>query len=558
VKWWQWVLAALLAVIVGGTAYLAITGTDPVELAELMLEDGEKQLREPMRPLRGGTRVLVLAIDGVGDEPLRRALRENTLSHLARVVGAGTDEPDVYASGYAVPGALSILPSTTYAAWASVFTGKPVGHTGIAGNEWFVREERRFYAPAPVSVTGNTHALQVYTDNLIGAALRVPTLFERADVRAYVSLASVHQGADLLITPDLRLLGQLVTAAAEGITGGDAPSQEAYERLDRSTTETLLERLRRDGVPDLQVVYFPGVDLFTHVAETPLAEMQRYLAEVLDPAIGAILDEYRRQGALEQTYILVVSDHGHTPVIGSERHALGVDLDDDPPAVLRNAGFRLRPFELEQDEDHDFQATVAYQGAIAYVYLADRSTCPHPGDVCDWARAPRLQEDVLPVVRAFAEASRTGAGAPGMRGTLDLIFAREPRPPGIDAEPFQLWDGTRLRAIGDVLAASPRPDLLDLENRLHALATGPYGHRAGDVLLLARSGQDRPIADRFYFSHEYHSWHGSPARDDSHIAFLLARSGTSGSTLRDQVRTVTGARPSQLHITPLILHLLAR
>src|SRR3712207_1080850 len=80
------------------------------------------------------------------------------------------------------------------------------------------------------------------------------------------------------------------------------------------------------------------------------------------------------------------------------------------------------------DDERGYQAVVAYQGAMAYVYLADRSTCPGVQDRCDWRRPPRLQEDVLPVVRAFDAAGRTGAGVPALRGALDLVFAREPRP----------------------------------------------------------------------------------------------------------------------------------
>jgi hypothetical protein len=51
------------------------------------------------------------------------------------------------------------------------------------------------------------------------------------------------------------------------------------------------------------------------------------------------------------------------------------------------------------EDQQDYQTTVAYQGAFAYVYLADRSTCPREGDRCDWSRPPRLEEDVLPVAR---------------------------------------------------------------------------------------------------------------------------------------------------------------
>jgi hypothetical protein len=147
---------------------------------------------------------------------------------------------------------------------------------------------------------------------------------------------------------------------------------------------------------------------------------------------------------------------------------------------------------------------------------------------------------------------------PALRGTLDLIFAREPRPVGLQPGPFQVWDGTRLVPIGEYLRAHPRPDLLDLERRMEGLATGPWGHHAGDVLLLARSGLEQPIEGRFYFSSRYHSWHGSPTAQDSRIPLVVALPGGDGRHLRTRVHAAVGAHPSQLDITRLILSLLGR
>jgi Type I phosphodiesterase / nucleotide pyrophosphatase len=552
-------LVALLVIAVlaaGGLAYMQWKGNAPGELAELAAEGGEKVLREPMRAPRGAPRVLVIALDGVGDGSLRNALGGGGMPRTAALLGRET-EPRVYEHAWAAPGVLSILPSTTYAAWASVFTGEPAARTGVPGNEWFAREEMRFYAPAPVSVTQHEHALQVYTDQLMGRVLRAPTVYERANVRSYVSLQAFHRGADLLTVPSPQGYGKMITEMAGGLVDEETVGQEAYEELDNEAAESLVQSIGKRGPADLQVVYFPGVDLYTHVAEHPLEDQVRYLGQVVDPAIGSLLDAYRRAGALEGTWIVIVADHGHTPVPPDDAHALGAEGEDEPPQLLRDAGFRVRALKLELDDDEqDYQATVAYQGAFAYVYLADRSTCPGPGDRCDWKRAPRLEQDVLPVARAYYEAGRTGAGLPALRGTLDLVFARPPRAPGQDALPFQVWDGTRLVPIAEYLAAHPRPELLDLERRLAGLAAGPYGHRAGDVLLLARTGLHLPPGQRYYFSGRYHSWHGSPTRQDSEIPLVVVQSGLGGAEIRARVQRAAGEHPDQLGITPLLLDLL--
>jgi hypothetical protein len=553
------ILIVLLVIAVlagGGLAYMEWKGNAPEEIAELVATGGEKTLREPLRPLRGGPRVIVVALDGVGATELRRALSGGQMPRTAALLGRET-APGVYADAWWAPGVLSILPSTTFAAWASVFTGQPPARTGVPGNEWFAREEMRFYAPAPVSLTQHEHALEVYTDQLMGRVLRAPTVYEQADVRAHVSLQAFHRGADLLTVPEPGSYGRMITEMAGGIVGEETVGQEVYEELDEAAAESLVESIRRHGVASLQTIYFPGVDLYTHVAADPLNDQVRYLGQVVDPALHQVLQAYRRAGVLGSTWIVLVADHGHTPVLPDDRHALGAEGDDEPPQVLRNAGFRTRPLEIELDSAReDYQAAFAYQGAFAYVYLADRSTCPRSGDRCDWKRAPRLEQDVLPVARAFWQAGQTGAGVPALRGAVDLVFARPPRPPGQDALPFQVFDGERLVPIGAYLAANPRPELLDLERRLQGLAAGPYGHRAGDVLLMARTGVHLPVEQRFYFSSSYHSWHGSATLQDSEIPLLVAHVGATGAQVRARVQRATGERPDQLRITPLVLDLL--
>lgn len=544
-------LAGLLALLPAGCA--SIGGAPIEEVATLVVGGGERHLRDPMRPLRGTTRVLVFALDGVGDDDLRRAISGGRLRNVSRLLGPPTGEPGVFAHGYAAPDVLSILPSNTVAAWVSLFTGRPPGETGVPGNEWFAREEMRFYAPVPGSFRSNDHAIRMYTQGLVGDAVRGPTLFEEVGVRSYVSLLPIHRGADLLHLPKLNTFGDLFAETVRGAVRG-RPTSRSYSEMDRNSVRSLLAGLKEYGAPDLQVVYLPGVDLYTHHADPPLEAQQSYLAEVLDPLVGDVLDEYTRQGVLDRTFVVLVSDHGHTPVLGDDRHA----LSDEPATLLESAGFRVRPFSLDAPDD-DFQAVIAYQGSMAFLYLADRSSCPQEGTRCDWRRSPRTERDVLPVVRAFHRANRTGEGQPELKGTLDLIFARPAaRWWNRGPQPFQVWDGERLVPVADYLRRHPRPDLLRLGERMEALSAGPLGQRAGDVLLLTRAGSHLPIEERFYFGEEgYTSWHGSPSAQDSRIPLVVARPGMRSAEVRTLVRRALGTRPSQLHFAPLV-HLLLR
>lgn len=552
---WIFLVVVFVGLLAGGTWFFFSKGISAGALADFAASGGDRVLREPMRPRVDGPRVLLVALDGVGYDELDLALRSGRMPALRSVVGGPAG--DAFEHGV-LARMVSILPSTTMAAWASIYTGAPPARTGIPGNEWFEREEMQFYAPAPVTVGEYTHTIEMLTDDLLGTVIRAPTLYEQLDRRAFVAMAPIYSGADLFVSPAPESVGSMFLRTAAGITAGESLSRELYSEVDEEIVENLTEAINQYGVPDLQVVYFPGIDLYTHVAEDPIASERDYLSEVTDPAIGEILRAYEAAGVLDRTYVVVVADHGHTPVIEDDRHALGVEGEDEPTALLERVGFRVRLPSLELSEDeNDFQAVVAYQGAIAYVYLADRSTCIEPGMRCDWRRPPRLEEDVLPVARAFHEASRTGAAVSGLAGTLDLVFARGSDGADAGTLPLEIYDGEALVPASEYLAVNPRPDLIRLAERMSWLSEGPYGRRAGDVLLLAKSGVERPIEDRYYFSAEYRSWHGSPSAQDSYVPLLVAHAGQSGDEVRTLLREHLTAELSQLDVVPLLCHLLS-
>ncbi|HTN69609.1 MAG TPA: hypothetical protein VMO00_00805, partial [Methylomirabilota bacterium] len=238
-------------------------------------------------------------------------------------------------------------------------------------------------------------------------------------------------------------------------------------------------------------------------------------------------------------------------------HKLGTDDEHSPFGLVAKSGFRVRkPLLTLGNLDQDYQAVLAYQGFMAYVYLADRSTCLEEHEACDWKKPPRFQEDVLPVVKAFYNANRTGELVPELKGTLDLVFAREPVSGSQNTRAFQIFDGERLVPIGVYLKQHPRPDLVDLERRMRWLGAGPLGNRAGDIVLLARACTNLPIQDRYYFaSITHYTWHGSACEQDSRIPFILAQAGGSGARMRNLMIKVSGDSPSQMALTPLVVEL---
>jgi hypothetical protein len=145
---------------------------------------------------------------------------------------------------------------------------------------------------------------------------------------------------------------------------------------------------------------------------------------------------------------------------------------------------------------------------------------------------------------------------PKLKGTLDLIFARPGVPAGENALPYMIFDGMRLVSIKDYLRKHPRPELVNLEQRMNWLSAGPYGNRAGDILLLARACTNIPIEDRYFFAGITHyTWHGSACEQDSHIPFILAKPNESGERMRGIMADFGAASPSQRELTPLVVSL---
>jgi hypothetical protein len=515
--------------------------------------------RSPARP-----GLLVVAIDGVDRDLLYDLLREGELPGMSRLLSSQGGELE---HAHLDETTLSTLPSTTMAAWVTTFSGKPPAVHGITGNELFARENRRFIAPVPVTFDDIEPMLENYTEGYTNRHTLVPSVFQRMRARdphvlIWAAMLPYHAGVDVLFKTDR---GVLIDAARAYLaheleeTVSDEEAYTIYETIDEETTESVIETLEDEdaAVADVIAIYYMGTDQYAHIAsQGPDKARREYLKRALDPEFEELASALRRRNALANRYVVIVSDHGHTPVKHDARHALGTEEQGDPPEVLTKAGFRVRPFELEVDDDHDFSAVLAYQGAIAYVYVADRSTCPRAGTACDWKRPPRFRADVLAAADAFFRASQDGSGVGAMRGTLDLVLARRPKPaPEVDL-PFEVYvGGGRLVPVSEWLRRHPRPSYVAFEERLRDLAVGPAGERAGDVLLLANNANRKRPEQRYYFSNEYHSWHGSPGARDSELPLVVGHAGKSSAELERVVRGVLGARGRQHEIADLLLAL---
>jgi hypothetical protein len=558
------------AVVAGALGTGCVFFRQSKELVKVIAHGESRRLRDEHGPRSALTEqrpdLLIIAIDGIDRDLLYGMLRRGELPGLQRFLGPRRGGEFLHA--HLDDSVLSVLPSSTIPAWTSLFTGVSPARHGVAGNEFFVRERRALAAPVPVSFADATPVLESYTEDYADDLVRVPTIYQQIrerdpGVRIWVSMSQLHQGADWLLMARRTVAASAFKLFLEGLLSGqsDQHQMEVYGTLDGELIEVVGERLDRleqgEPAPDVLTVYLAGGDLFAHTAQMgPDRARRAYLRDVLDAKLAALHGSLSRRGALQDRFVIVVSDHGHTQVLHDDRHALGSGDDGEPPDVLRAAGFRVRPFEWKVPDDHDYQAVIAYGGATAFVYLADRSGCAKSGQVCDFRRPPRFDEDVLPVAEAFYRSSRDGAPVAQMQGTIDLVLTRRPLRFGEEDRPFQVYVGDgRLEDVASHLARHPRAGYVLVDERLRDLGAGRLGERAGDILLIARDGAERNIADRYYFSATYQSWHGSPSSKDSQVPFILAHPQRTRAELRALVRRLPGRSPRLHHVGCLLVDL---
>src|SRR5262249_25502658 len=100
---------------------------------------GEKTLdSNPPSTAPAGPPLIIFALDGAPPDQLMQAIRSGDAPNLAGLLGRETAQ-GLFEHGYAAPQAWSVLPSSTIAAWAAIFTGVPPSANGVTGDEWFDR-----------------------------------------------------------------------------------------------------------------------------------------------------------------------------------------------------------------------------------------------------------------------------------------------------------------------------------------------------------------------------------------------------------------------------------
>jgi hypothetical protein len=257
-------------------------------------------------------------VDGLRPDIAERELAAGRLPHLARLARRG-----------GAARAVTAFPSTTSVAYLPFLTGCAPGRCNVPSIRWL---DRARYDGRPWR--------------------------SREHVRSYCGYQAGRLDGD--IAPDVRTVFELVpestavfTMVARGLTPDRDPSRRArklwgtlahFTEWHQPSDDAVARHLLRAAREPWRFVFaqFPAVDGYTHQSTPDGPRVLRALRRV-DAAIGALLDTLESRGESERALVLVVSDHGASPVhthldLADWFRAQGVPTLAHPIIWTRNPG----------------------------------------------------------------------------------------------------------------------------------------------------------------------------------------------------------------------------
>lgn len=285
--------------------------------------------------------ILLVVIDALTARVVLPALECGQLPTLAALARAGTLRSNC----------ISIFPSITPAATASIVTGCYPAEHGIAGAYWYdeAHDQVVYYSDDIWAILrqGLNNFVEDFLVKLNHERLRALTLLQEAE-RAGQRAASLNHlifrgDVEHKVKPPLLLrmipgvppstvvrgpsglmLGDFVAAGlGEQVPSGATGIQDRFGFDDAHTAEVLLHLARTRTLPDLTVAYFPDNDFRNHEVG-PQAALDAVVN--VDSYLGQLVDLYGGvEPLLQELCIIIVGDHSHCAIVEGQQAGIALD-----------------------------------------------------------------------------------------------------------------------------------------------------------------------------------------------------------------------------------------
>lgn len=418
--------------------------------------------------------VVLLDIDGLRWGVFDNALREGQIPNLAALLG---DQP------LTMP-IVSTASSITFAAQASLITGRHPADHGIAGNQFFDRfgdenDPPKFYAFDLGDTLEVSSAVGVFTEKLANRRLQVPTIFDKFAAAGHDAVVATH-----MYPGQATWLKPAVTHLARFLKGGNLLGLSP-EDFDQATIGHLENYIVANGLPPVMMGYLMGLDFESH-HHGPAYQI--HSLQRIDRQIGHLVELIGRhaQGPL---LTAVFSDHGQisTPDAPDKAVQLGFPFGQELARFFKELNLDVHDYPGEAP---DCDAVIALNGGTAAVYLHNK--------IGRWRAKPDFARDVLPIALAFWEAAQHGRHEPALKNSLDSVLIRNVEQNGWDAPYQALTREGEIVPLEQWFADHTQQPAIDPVNRLNR-----YVNRyAGDLMLVSN------LTDGYYFGNPHKGTHG--------------------------------------------------
>jgi diadenosine tetraphosphatase ApaH/serine/threonine PP2A family protein phosphatase len=423
-------------------------------------------------------RAVLLLVDGLRPDVAEAALNRGELPHLGAMVREGS-----------LGRGVTVFPSTTSVAYLPFLTGCTPGRCNVPSIRWLDRE----------AYTGRWWE-------------------DREAVRSYCGYQAGRLDAD--IAPGIRTIFELIpeslgifTPVAKGLTPERDPSRAerqfwgalAHYALWHQPSDDAVRRHLLSGIDAgwrFIFAQFPAVDGYTHQSTPEGPKVLRALREV-DTTVGLVRARLEGRGELDDTLILMVSDHGSTVV---HTH---LDLAD----WFRGQGVKTLSHPVLWERDPLAAVMVAGNGsAMVYARPNERRRERWPMARLRDGQTFGVSHDVVAALVSEPAVAFAGGQVDGRTGGLSVSCAT--------GEAELRRDGHRIvyrRLTGDPLEIGADRSL-DEQEWLDATWDAPYpdacvqlldqfrAPRTGDLVVVAHEGYD---FRRRYEIPEHKAGHGS-------------------------------------------------
>ena len=432
-------------------------------------------------------RVIVLLADGARHDTLAGALDRGLLPAMQRL----RDEGGLHEI-------TSTFPSVTGPAYAPFLMGRFPGPIGLPGLRWYDRSRKACSFPDYSRSYVGYQMGEVDGDLDPGA----PTIFELVH-DSVAALSVITRGLPRhrqLAALDLRSAFRALHTHLRGDAG-------RWLDVDRDVARYLVDHVGDDPARFLFAA-FTGVDKTSH-ADGHTSERVVESLRIVDDAVAEVRRRLEQRGEWKDTWLWIVSDHGHSPVTQHENLA-AVVADQGFRVLAHPWVFRLRP-----------NAAVMVSGnAMAHVYV-DLGRRERPFRKRLGVQGERLADqlleresvDLLLVpsdIHTCAIRSRRGDAVVRRRGDTFSYERQGGDPLGLGADVASV-------SANEAHEATLRSDYPDALVQIASIAAS---ERAGDIILSAARNWDfrsrfEPIPHR--------SSHGALHREHMLVPFLTNR-----------------------------------